>query len=95
MHRPGGTCWPRSTTGRWRRSAAGEFPEAAELLAAGRRVAPEHEPFVNNERHVYRLWIDSLAAGGRRADAAEVLAAAKQAQPASLLWTLYAKRLGL
>ena len=77
------------------RSAAGEYRAAAELLAKGRQIAPDHEPFANNQRHVYRLWIESLAAAGRRAEAAGVLAAAKQAQPASLLWTLCAKRFGL
>jgi tetratricopeptide (TPR) repeat protein len=75
------------------RSATGDFRGAADLLAAGRRLAPEHEPFQVNQRHVYRLWIQSLADANQKQAARDVLAEARQADPESPLWNLWSVRL--
>ena len=67
--------------------------EAAALLTRGLTLAPDHEPFHANQRHVYRTWIQSLAAAGRQRDAIAVLAAARQAEPDSPLWNVWSVRL--
>jgi hypothetical protein len=72
---------------------AGDCAEAAELLARGLTVAPDHEPFHANQRHVYRTWIQSLASAGRQRDAIAVLAAARRAEPDSPLWNVWSVRL--
>jgi tetratricopeptide (TPR) repeat protein len=75
--------------------AEGDYPEAAELLARGLTIAPDHEPFHTNQRHVYRTWIQSLAAVGRQREAIAVLAAARRADPASVIWNYWSQRLGM
>jgi tetratricopeptide (TPR) repeat protein len=77
------------------RLAANDFSGAAELLAQGCRLDPNHEPFHNNQRHVYRLWIESLAATGQRDSAATVLNTARQTEANAALWDQCARRLGL
>ena len=77
------------------RCAAGDYREAATLLARGLAVAPDHEPFRANQRHVYRTWIQSLVAAGHADDAIQVLAMARQADPSSVMWNLWSQRLGL
>jgi tetratricopeptide (TPR) repeat protein len=72
---------------------AGDCAEAAELLARGLTVAPDHESFHANQRHVYRTWIQSLATAGRQSEAVAVLAAARQAEPDSPLWNVWSVRL--
>ncbi len=73
--------------------AASQFAAATDLLTQGRRMAPDHEPFTANQRHVYRNWIQALAADNQRQQALEVLAAARQDDPGSALWALWAQRL--
>jgi tetratricopeptide (TPR) repeat protein len=73
-------------------SAAGKYPEAVELLDQGRQLDAEHQPFLLNRRHVYRLWIDSLFAEGRNGEAIAVLAAAQTGDQACPLWATYADR---
>ena len=40
-------------------AAAGRFDEAQSLLTAGRRYAPDHEPFAHNAAHIHRLQAES------------------------------------
>jgi tetratricopeptide (TPR) repeat protein len=75
------------------RCADGDYREAAGLLAQGLSIAPDHEPFHANQRHVYRMWIQSLVAAGHEPDALMVLAAARQLEPDSPLWSYWAVRL--
>ena len=71
-------------------SAEGKYPEAVELLDQGRRLDADHQPFLLNRRHVYRLWIDSLLAAGRNDEAAGALAAARFGDQDCPLWQSYA-----
>lgn len=73
-------------------SADGKYPEAIELLDQGRRLDAEHQPFLLNRRHVYRLWIDSLLAAGRSQEAITALAAARNGDQDCPLWATYADR---
>jgi tetratricopeptide (TPR) repeat protein len=76
------------------RCATGEYASAIELLDQGRRLDGEHQPFLLNRRHVYRLWIESLIAAGQSEEAANVLAAARSGDPDWPLWATYAGRIG-
>ncbi len=77
------------------RLAAKDFSGAADLLAQGCRLDNNHEPFHNNQRHVYRLWIESQAAAGHREEAIAVLNTARQTEADAALWNQCARRLGL
>ncbi|HEV2971026.1 MAG TPA: tetratricopeptide repeat protein [Pirellulales bacterium] len=73
--------------------AHGDYRAATDLLAQGLDIAPDHEPFHANRRHVYRTWIQFLATAGRQLDALAVLAAARQSEPDSPVWSYWAVRL--
>ena len=66
-------------------------PRRSRCSIEGRRLDAEHQPFLLNRRHVYRLWIESLLADGRSAEAAAVLAAAKDADRNCPLWEAYSQ----
>ena len=44
---------------------AGRFNEAQRLLAAGRRYAPDHLPFVHNATHIQRMQTQAAACARR------------------------------
>jgi tetratricopeptide (TPR) repeat protein len=71
----------------------GNYPNAVELLDQGRRLDAEHQPFLLNRRHVYRLWIESLVAAGQIEEAAAVLTAARNRDRDCPLWETYAGQL--
>lgn len=76
------------------RLAANDFSGAADLLAQGCRLDNNHEPFHNNQRHVYRLWVETLAKTGRRDEAITLLNAARRTEADTALWDQCARRLG-
>ncbi len=76
------------------RCQSGKYAEAIALLDEGRRLDAEHQPFLLNRRHVYRLWIESLLADGHSGEAGAVLAAAKDGDRGCSLWETYSQQIG-
>jgi len=77
------------------RCQSGKYPEAIALLDEGRRLDAEHQPFLLNRRHVYRLWIESLIAAGQNDEAVAVLAAARNGDQDCPLWETYSQQIGV